>query len=439
VTSSFYPGEGDPLWSKYSTHAVLHTLDFYSRYLFDYPYPVAISVHGPVFGMEYPMICFNGPRPEDDGTYSRGTKYALISVVIHEVGHNWFPMIVNSDERQWTWMDEGLNSFVQFLAEQEWEERYPSRGGHAPKIAGYMKGKDSVPIMTNSESIRNFGANAYAKPAAALNILRETVIGRENFDYAFRRYAERWAFKRPMPADLFRTLEDASGIDLDWFWRAWFYTTRHVDVGIKRVRLFDLDTRDPDRERPKKREKKREEEEKLLTNRRNEGTDRYTDRWPELLAFYNTYDEFEVTEKDREEFREWLEDLEPEEKELLDTERFFYSVDFDNPGGMPSPLVLRITYEDEEEEIVRYPAEIWKKNLKEVSRLVMTERRIRSIELDPFLETADTNTDNNHWPGKPQDMSFQLFKKERRNLMQEKAKEGAEEDGEAGNHGGDGR
>ena len=277
---SFYPKEGEPLWSRYSTHAVLHAVDSYSRHIFPYPYPVAISVNGPVYGMEYPMICFNGPRPEDDVTYSRRTKHSLISVVIHEVGHNWFPMIVNSDERQWTWMDEGLNSYVQFLAEQEWDERYPSRGGHAANIVEYMASPKKVPIMTNSESILQFGNNAYAKPATALNILRETILGRETFDFAFREYSRRWKFKRPMPADFFRTMEDASGVDLDWFWRGWFYSTRHVDLGIKKVTLYELDTRDPDVENEKLRQEQGEKEDKFVTNLRNEGLDRYVDRFP---------------------------------------------------------------------------------------------------------------------------------------------------------------
>ena len=212
MAMSFYPNEGEPLWSKYSTHAVAHTLEVYSKFTFDYPYPVAISVNGPVGGMEYPMICFNGPRPEEDGTYKKRTKYGLISVIIHEVGHNWFPMIVNSDERQWTWMDEGLNTFLQYLTESEWEEGYPSRIGKASNIVPYMISTDQVPIMTNSESILQFGPNAYSKPATALNILRETIVGRELFDFAFKEYANRWKFKRPMPADFFRTMEDASGL-----------------------------------------------------------------------------------------------------------------------------------------------------------------------------------------------------------------------------------
>jgi hypothetical protein len=242
MAMSFYPKEGNPLWEKYSTHAIIHTLNVYSRYSFTYPYPVAISVNGPVGGMEYPMICFNGPRPNADGSYSAQTKYGLISVIIHEVGHNYYPMVVNSDERQWTWMDEGLNTFVQYLAESEWEKNYPSRRGEPQKITDYMISENQVPIMTNSESVLQFGNNAYGKPATALNILRETILGRENFDFAFKEYSRRWKFKRPMPADFFRTMEDASGVDLDWFWRGWFYTTDHTDISIENVRLFQVDT-----------------------------------------------------------------------------------------------------------------------------------------------------------------------------------------------------
>jgi len=226
MAMSYYPKEGNPLWEQYSTRVVAHTLKVYSKFTIDYPYHKAISVHTKWIGMEYPMICFNGGRPEADGTYSEGTKYGMIGVIIHEVGHNFFPMIINSDERQWTWMDEGLNTFVQYLTEQEWDHDYPSRRGPADKIVPYMSGpkEQIVPIMTNSESILQFGNNAYGKPATALNILRETVMGRELFDYAFKEYSRRWAFKHPTPADLFRTMEDASGVDLDWYWRGWFYT-----------------------------------------------------------------------------------------------------------------------------------------------------------------------------------------------------------------------
>ncbi|MEM9933489.1 MAG: M1 family metallopeptidase, partial [Bacteroidota bacterium] len=252
IAASFYPKEGNPLWEQYSTRSVAHTLEVYSKYTFDYPYPIAISVHTDRIGMEYPMICFNGRRPLPDGTYTSRVKYGLISVIIHEVGHNYFPMIVNSDERQWTWMDEGLNSFLQYLAEVEWQRDYPSRRGPAPNITDYMKGDKSniTPIMTNSESIFQFGNNAYGKPATALNILRETIMGRELFDFAFKEYSQRWMFKHPTPADFFRTMEDASGVDLDWFWRGWFYTTDHVDMAIKDVQWFQVNSYDPEKEKP---------------------------------------------------------------------------------------------------------------------------------------------------------------------------------------------
>lgn len=228
MAMSMYPKEGNPLCGKYSTKAVAHTLKTYSQFTIDYPYPYAWSINTKNIGMEYPMICFNGGRCDAEGNYSESTKYSTISVIIHEVGHNFFPMIINSDERQWTWMDEGLNTFLQYLTEQQWEREYPSSRGAAYKVADYMKGdaKYLEPIMTNSESISQLGNNSYGKPAAALNILRETVMGRELFDFAFKTYALRWAFKHPTPADFFRTMEDASGIDLDWFWRGWFYTTR---------------------------------------------------------------------------------------------------------------------------------------------------------------------------------------------------------------------
>ena len=246
MAMSYYAKEGNPLWEQYSTRVVAHTIKSYSEKTFDYPYPTAISVEGSN-GMEYPMICFNYGRPDKDGTYSEAVKYGMISVIIHEVGHNFFPMIVNSDERQWTWMDEGLNTFMQFMAEQEWDRDYPSRRGPAHKIVPYMRSEKQYlePIMTNSENIIQFGPNAYAKPATALNILRETVMGRELFDFAFKEYARRWMFKHPTPEDLFRTLEDASAVDLDWFWRGWFYGTEPVDIAIQDVKWFKLDNRTP--------------------------------------------------------------------------------------------------------------------------------------------------------------------------------------------------
>lgn len=415
---SFFPNEGDPLWSKYSTHSVIHALQVFSNHTFDYPYPVAISVHGPVFGMEYPMICFNGPRPEADGTYSRRTKYALISVVIHEVGHNWFPMIVNSDERQWTWMDEGLTTFCQFLAEREWEEKYPSRRGMPPSIASYMKRDDEMPIMTNSESLRYFGSNAYAKPAVALNILRESVLGRKNFDYAFKEYANRWKFKRPTPADFFRSMEDASGVDLDWFWAGWFYTTKHVDIGIKGVRLYRMNTKDPDVEKPREKAERDEEDAKFLTNQRNSGIKRYTDQYPELLDFYNENDEYDVTRTDRDEFQDFLKKLEEHEREILEENRFFYQIDLTNEGGLVMPVVLKVCYADGEEKVMRLPAELWKRESRETSKLLLSKKEVVRIELDPNLEIADADRANNEWPARPEELSFTLEKDEKKNLMQ---------------------
>jgi hypothetical protein len=409
MAMSFYPKEGEPLWSKYSTHAIIHTLNVYSRYSFTYPYPVAQSVNGPVGGMEYPMICFNGPRPQEDGTYSAGAKYGLISVVIHEVGHNYFPMIVNSDERQWTWMDEGINSFLQYLAEQEWEENYPSWRGEPQNIREYMASLNQVPIMTNSESVLQFGNNAYGKPATALNVLRETVLGRELFDFAFKQYSQRWKFKRPMPADFFRTMEDASGVDLDWFWHGWFYTTDHVDLSIERVRWFTPLTLNPELDKAA-RMKERSEEPRTLSQERNKNLPKRVDEFPSLRDFYNTYDELVVTERDRAEYQQFVQGLTPRERELLQSGLNFYIVDLKNIGGLVSPVIFDIEYTDGTHEMMRIPAEIWRYNNTEVSKLITTNKEIRFISLDPRLETADVDMANNSFPRRPVKSRFQLFK-----------------------------
>ena len=239
---SWYGKEAYGLYRKFSTKAVAHTIKTYSKFTIPYPYPVAQSVEASN-GMEYPMICFNFGRTEKDGTYSEGTKNGMLGVVIHEVGHNFFPMIINSDERQWTWMDEGLNTFLEYITEELWDNKFPVTRGPAHTIIDYMKlPKDQLePIMSNSENIIGFGPNAYSKPATGLNILRETIMGRELFDYAFKEYARRWAFKHPEPADLFRTLEDASGEDLDWFWRGWFYGIEACDISLDTVKYFKPD------------------------------------------------------------------------------------------------------------------------------------------------------------------------------------------------------
>jgi len=422
---SFYPKEGEPLWSKYSTHAIIHTLDIYSSHTFDYPYPVAQSINGPVGGMEYPMICFNGPRPEKDGTYSSGTKYGLITVIIHEVGHNYFPMIVNSDERAWTWMDEGLNTFCQFLAEQAWEDDYPSSRGEPSKITSYMTSTNQVPIMTQSDSVVNFSANGYSKPATALNILRETVLGRELFDFAFKTYAQRWMFKRPQPADFFRTMEDASSVDLDWFWRGWFYTTDHVDLSLDRVRQYTLSSLDPRIESDIKR-RKREEVPKTLTQLRNESLEKRVDIYPELADFYNSYDELEPSKADIERFEKMFEKLEDGERTILESNLRYYVLDISNVGGVVMPIPMRVDYVDGSSEEFTIPVEIWRQRSDKVSRLWMCDREVRSFTLDPRAQIADSDASNNEWPRPIEELRVDASKRdrgERSNPMQQKAAE----------------
>ena len=426
LAMSFYPREGNPLWGQYSTQAVIHTIDQYNRYSFDYPYPVAISVNGPVGGMEYPMICFNGPRPVKDKktgevTYSKGAKYGLISVIIHEVGHNYYPMIINSDERQWTWMDEGLNTFVQSIAERAWEANYPSSRGDPRKIVDYMRSRNQVPIMTNSESLLQFGPNAYAKPATALTILRETVMGRELFDFAFREYASRWKFKRPTPADFFRTMEDASGVDLDWFWRGWFYTTDMVDISIDNITEFTISSKNPDVEKALKKAKADSEPVFLGELRDRSDTKRLTTH-PELKDFYNENGDYTVTNKDRNKYNETLEGLEPWEKALLASGKHLYLVEFSNLGGLVMPLILEIETKSGKKTIERIPAEIWRYSPKKITKLIVSDEPIVGITQDPQWETADTDMSNNSWPRKLVPTRLELFKTNRErgeNLMRD--------------------
>lgn len=439
LAMSFYPKEGNPLWEQYSTKAVAHTLRVYSKYTFDYPYPVAISVHSNRIGMEYPMICFNGGRPEPDGTYSEDTKYGMISVVIHEVGHNFFPMIVNSDERQWTWMDEGFNTFLQYLAEREWGRHFPAEEGPAYNIVDYMKGDKSniSPIMTNSESIYQFGNNAYAKTATGLNILRETIMGRELFDFAFKEYARRWMFKHPTPADFFRTMEDASSVDLDWFWRGWFYTTDHVDLAIDELKWFKIDTRDPEVEKPIQSEVEKNKPQ-YISDLRNKKAIATTavERDESLVDFYNKYDPFEVTIFDREEYEKYISSLSDEEKALIQTDYNYYEIGFSNIGGMVMSLILEFEYEDGSKEVKRIPAEIWRLQNDRVSKIFMTQKGIRRVTLDPFLETADVDMSNNYWPPMMKQTRFKVYKSEEgegENPMQrqKKAEEEKGKEGEA--------
>nr|WP_309916892.1 MULTISPECIES: M1 family metallopeptidase [unclassified Arcicella] len=413
---SAYPKEANPLWGQYSTMLVAHTLRSYSKRTIAYPYPVAQSVHGPVGGMEYPMISFNGARPEADGTYSQGTKDFLIGVVIHEVGHNFFPMIVNSDERQWSWMDEGLNTFCEQLAEKEWDRNFDA-SGEPQDIVGYMRTDKSqqVPIMSSSDNIMGFGPNAYTKPATALNILRETVMGRELFDAAFKEYARRWAFKHPTPQDFFRTMEDASGVDLDWFWKGWFYGVEPVDLSLENVEWFGIDNVSPE----KKAEKAKADDQakrQTMSNIRNK-TDipkTVVEENPDMRDFYNSYDKYTTTEAEKKRFEQATAGLSDEEKGLVQGNKNFYVLNVKNVGGLPMPVIVKANYEDGTSEVFRYPAEIWRLNDKEIKKVIPTDKKVTKWTLDPFFEIADIDTKSNVFPREPEEPTrFQVFKQSR--------------------------
>ena len=444
MAMSFYPKEGGDLWKKYSTESVIHTLDVYNRFTFDYPYPTAQSVNGPVGGMEYPMISFNGPRTDlqDDGsrTYSLAEKRFLIGVVIHEVGHNYFPMIVNSDERQWTWMDEGLNSFLDGVAGREWDPNIP--WGVEPRdVVGYMKSSSQVPIMTQSDSVLHLGPNAYTKPAVALNILRETILGRELFDFAFREYAQRWMFKRPTPADFFRTMEEASGVDLDWFWRGWFYSTDHVDIAIDRVYKLRLDTEDPDIDLKRQREAEMEKPMSLTVERNEqEGRQLWVERFDDIKDFYDDNDQYTPTNKDRNKYRKFLKDLEPWERKAFERavreDKNYYVMEFSNQGGLVMPIILELEFADGTKEMKRIPAEIWRRTPKAVSKLIVTEKdkELVSVAVDPRWETADVDVENNYYPRRIIPSRIEAYKSEKssrrvyKDLMQESKTELKTED-----------
>ena len=416
MAMSFYPKEGNPLWEQYSTRVVAHTLKSYSAHTIDYPYPVAISVHAKWIGMEYPMICFNGGRPEADGTYSEGTKTGMLSVIIHEVGHNFFPMIINSDERQWTWMDEGLNTFCEYLAEKEWDREFPIRRGPARNIVDYMKGDKTKmsPIMTNSESIYQFGNNAYGKPATGLNILRETIMGRELFDYAFKEYCRRWAFRHPTPEDFFRSMEDASAVDLDWFWRGWFYTTEHCDMNLKSVREFTINGHDPKVEKALLKAKADAQPADIsLTRDKQEGIVPIVDQYPVTRDKYNDDNPYAVTPEDEKKYEEYKKNLTPEEQKLLNETNYFYELTVENIGGLLMPVIFEFTFEDGTKQIERIPAEIWKMSEAIASKVFRFGKKVTNIALDPLLETADVELNNNFWPTRNVPSQFEIFKQKR--------------------------
>lgn len=416
MAMSYYPKEGNPLWGEYSTKIVAHTLKSYSKFTFDYPYPVASSVHSDQIGMEYPMICFNFGRPNSDGTYSDRTKYSMQGVIIHEVGHNWFSMMINSDERQWAWLDEGLNSFIEYLTEQAWDPNFPSRRGPAVKIADYMKSdpQSLEPIMTNPEAIKQLGNNAYGKTAAGLNILREVIMGHELFDYAFKTYSNRWKFKHPEPADFFRTMEDASGIDLDWFWRGWFYSTNYVDIAIDNVKWYQIDPTDPEvkeailaleKEMTNPDEKKSDSSERPITQNETDtstsGKMKDSKYWQNILA-QKRYQKQYIT-------------LDPGDKTLLSPENHYYEVKFSNKGGLVMPLLLEFEYVDGSTSKTYIPAEVWQQNEQTVNKIFVTKKELRRITLDPNLLTADTDTGNNVFPRTAERTKLEEFKQRQKN------------------------
>jgi hypothetical protein len=410
---SFYGKEAYGLYRKYSTKVVAHTIKTYSKYSIAYPYPVAQSIEA-ANGMEYPMICFNFGRTEKDGTYGEGTKNGMIMVIIHEVGHNFFPMIINSDERQWSWMDEGLNTFVQYLTEREFDASYASQRGPAYKITDYMRLPKNFlePIMTNSENIINFGSNAYGKPATALNILRETVMGRELFDYAFKQYCNRWAFKHPEPADFFRSMEDASAVDLDWFWRGWFYDIEPVDLAIDTVKAWKIVRGE---KVPLKMDtittlpKPREADYITTIRNRESGIIPLIEKDTTLRDFYYHYKPVPAAAK---EVRNRYEGLEQVTDSLFNgyAEKYLYEIKFLNKGGLVSPLIIQFNYADGSSDIERIGAYIWRKNEKEVSKTFLKSKKVASILLDPYRETADINEKNNTWNIKQDASRFELFK-----------------------------
>ncbi len=419
---SYYGKEAYPIYRKFSTKAVAHTIRTYSKFTIPYPYPVAQSVEA-ASGMEYPMICFNYGRAEKDGTYSEATKNGMLGVVIHEVGHNFFPMIINSDERQWTWMDEGLNTFCQYLTEELWDNKFPTGRGPAYKIVDYMKlPKNQLePIMTNSENIIFFGYNAYSKPTTGLNILRETIMGRELFDYAFKEYARRWAFKHPTPADLFRTIEDASAEDLDWFWRGWFYGTEPCDISLDSVKIFKGEIlTNPENAGITIRESVDKpaasydfDDISKIRNRSDKQIVFAVDADTSLRDFYWNYTR-ELVKVDTTPYElknmQFEDTLTQAAKQVLAGNKNFYELHFSNKGGLVMPLIIEWTFKDGSKEIDRISAQIWRKNENNVTRVFLKDKEVDSIQLDPFRETADIDEKNNSWPITGVVTRFQLYK-----------------------------
>ena len=398
LAMSLYSKEGNPLWARESTKAVKNALEFYSARTFDYPYPVAISVHTADIGMEYPMICFNLGRPSQDGSFSESTLRRLISVIVHEVGHNFFPMIVNSDERQWAWMDEGLNTF---LEGETIRDRYPElnfKEGLPSSVTAYMRGDKRMmrPIMTSADNVRDgeYGNNAYLKPAAALTILRQTVMGEELFDKAFKEYATRWAFRHPKPADFFRTMEEVSAIDLDWFWRGWFYGTDHVDVEVESVKWYRVDPKIQDLETRTARAGQGD-----LSRGLQQQEDDFSAGPAPFTVIPTAGDKYG-------EFRSKLD--ESAVISQLDNKNL-YEVTLRNQGGLVTPVILEWTYTDGTKETETIPAEIWRTNEEQVTKEFVKEKEVQALVVDPELKLGDVNIRNNVFPKRPPS-KFDQFK-----------------------------
>ncbi|MFK8265835.1 M1 family metallopeptidase [Capnocytophaga cynodegmi] len=395
---SLYPKESNPLWGEFSTKVVAHTLKTYSKYTLDFPYPKAVSISAEEQGMEYPMICWNHGRPSLNGFTPMDVKFGMISVIIHEVGHNFFPMIVNSDERQWGWLDEGFNTFLQYLAEQEYGKLYPqdiapykafpSERGFPEQITNYMSGDPAYlePIMSNPEEITQLGENAYSKPSAGLSILRETIMGEELFDFAFKTYVQRWKFKHPTPEDFFRTMSDASGIELDWFWRTWFYTTDYVDLAIKSVKQYQVS------EQPSEAVKEMLKEKNIKVS-----------NLIPLVHMVSKEDSAYKTENSEKSVIELSTPLSDyiadnrslEEQAVSPQPNYFYEITFEKLGGVPMPILLEINYQDNTSEMMKFPVQVWRLNNKEFTYVITSNEPIKSFTIDPKKATADINKENN--------------------------------------------
>lgn len=245
LAMSVYPGEraGDSSWGR-ATEYLKHSVEIFSRDWLPYPYPVAINVGGPVGGMEFPGITFDWWKSKNKGLF------ALLS---HEIGHNWFPMIVGSNERRHAWMDEGFNTFIDIYAQQEFNhgeyapkrdgEYAPHGGNPAEEIIPIITQPGIAPIIMPADALPNKDVHPleYFKTAFGLVLLREIILGHDRFDYAFRKYTHDWAYKHPAPIDFFHEMENAAGEDLGWFWRGWFMHNWQLDQAVKGVKYVDND------------------------------------------------------------------------------------------------------------------------------------------------------------------------------------------------------